>query len=78
MQTEKLILDHCSQRDEVEEFSKALPYVGISIFTATLIVKAINLSDLSWLMVASQKGDSISISDFQGDEQSDCLNTVMT
>lgn len=47
MQAEELILDDSGQRDEVEEFSQAFPNIGISIFAATLIVKAIDLSDLS-------------------------------
>ena len=41
MEAENLILDDCSQREEVEELSELLPYVGVTVFTKALIVKAI-------------------------------------
>ena len=46
VQAKELILDDSSERDEVKEFGEAFPDIGVSIFAATLFVKAIDLSDL--------------------------------
>ena len=47
MEAEYLLFNDCSEREVVKEISEVLPDIGISIFPETLIVKSIDLSDLS-------------------------------
>jgi len=61
---EYLIGNNSSQRKIIKELSEILPDIGITIFSVTLIVKAVDLSDLSAFVVSSEKSDSVSISDF--------------
>ena len=49
-----LSINKCCQRKVVKEISEVLPDIGIAIFSETLVIEAIDLSDLSALMVASQ------------------------
>jgi len=53
MEAEKLVFYNCSQRQEVEEFCEAFPNVGIAIFAAAFIIKAVDLSYLPRFMVSS-------------------------
>lgn len=46
MKAEELILNDSSEGKVIEELSQALPYVGVSVLAAALIVKSINLRDL--------------------------------
>ena len=39
------------------------PHIGVAILAQTLIVKAIDLGDLSCLMVATQNGNSAGVAD---------------
>ena len=47
MKTKELVLYNCSEREEVEEVSEALPHVGVAILPGALVVETIDLSDLS-------------------------------
>lgn len=78
MQTEELILDNCSQGKVIEEFSEAFPDVGVAVFSTALIVKSIDLSDLSGLMISSEDGDSVFVSDFESEEEGDGLDGMVT
>lgn len=77
MQTENLRSNNCSQRKVVEQLSKLLPNFSISILSQAFIIKPVNLSDLSALMISSEDSQSLWISDFQSNKQSDSLNWVI-
>ena len=49
----------------VEDFSAISPYGDASIFTETLIVKTVDLGNLTRLMIPSNQCDSVWISDLQ-------------
>jgi hypothetical protein len=66
MQAKELVLDNCSKGQEVKEFSQAPPDVGITVLPAALIIKSIDLSNLSRFMVSSQNSYPILVSNFQG------------
>jgi len=54
-----LSVDECSERQVVKQIGKVLPHVCVAVLAQTLIVEAINLSDLSALVVATKNGDAI-------------------
>lgn len=77
MQTEELILNHGCERKVVKKFGEALPDVRVAVFSGALVVEAIDLSDLSGLVISSEDGDSVFVADFKGEEESDCLDRVV-
>ena len=74
MKAENIALDNSSQRKVVEEVGEGLPDLGITILTKALIVESIHLGDLLGFVVASQNGDSLRMSDFVADQESDGLD----
>ena len=50
----------------------------MAIFAQTLIIEAVNLSDLARLVVAAQNRDAVRIAHLQRNEKGDRLDTVMT
>ena len=77
MQTEDLIVDQRRQGQIIEQVREKLPNVGIPILSQTLVVEPINLGDLPRLVVTPEDGHSISVTEFQGDEQGDGLDRVV-
>ena len=53
------------------------PYVGISVFSQALVIKPVHLRYLSALMISSENGYAIPVSQFQSDEKGDCLYGVV-
>lgn len=65
-------------RGPQDSWGTLLPDIRISVFTQTLIVETVNLRDLSRLVVASQDGDSLWVSNLQGYEQGDRLHRIIS
>lgn len=78
MEAEELILHDCSERQVIKQLSEALPDIGVAVFAGALIIEAIDLSDLSGLMIASEDGDSIFVPDLECDEQGDSFYGVVS
>ena len=76
MHTEDLLVDYSRDGQEIEYFSKAPPYIKRTIFTNALIIKPVYLSDESTLMIASQQGNPIFVSDLKCKQHQKCLNTI--
>ena len=47
VEAEDLVLDDCCERQQVKQVSEVLPNVGISVLPEALVVKAVNLCNLS-------------------------------
>ena len=41
MQAEDLVLNHCSQGQEVEELRELFPHVGVSVLAQTFVVESV-------------------------------------
>ena len=54
-----LAIHQSCQWEVVEEVSEVFPYVGVAIFSKTLIVETIHLCNLPTLMIATKYGNSI-------------------
>ena len=52
-------IHQCCQREVVKEISEIFPHVGIAILSQALVIKPVDLSDLSALMVATKDSDSV-------------------
>ena len=77
METEDLIVDERGEREKVEEIGKELPHIGIPIFAETLIVEAVDLRDLTRLVVAAEDGDPAWVADLERDQESNGLDGVI-
>ncbi len=78
MEAEKLIFDNGREGQVIEEFSEAFPDIWITIFAAAFIIEAVYLRDLPWFMVSSEDGDSIFVSDLEGDQEGDGFDAVVS
>lgn len=73
MQAEYTTSYNSCHGQKVKSVGEVFPDVRISVLSKTFVVKAIDLSDLPTLMVASQNCDAIPVSDFQSYKKSNCL-----
>jgi hypothetical protein len=78
MKTENLVIDQGSEGEVVKEVGEILPDISVSVFAKTFVVETVDLGDLTGLVVSSEDGDSLRVSDLEGDEKSDGLNRVVT
>ena len=77
MHAENFVVDDSCQRQIVEYFSAVSPDIDWTVLAQALVVEAINLSDLSALVVASDQRDAFWVADLQGEQKQKCLNRVV-
>lgn len=77
METKDLVFNERCQWEIVKEVSEIFPHRGVSILAKTLVIKAVDLSDLSGLMVSSEDCDSIFESNLQSDKKRDGFHRVI-
>jgi hypothetical protein len=77
VQAEDLLLDERRERQVIEQVREVLPHVCVPVFPEALIVESVDLRDLARLVVASQDGDAIAITNFQCDEERHRLDRVV-
>ncbi len=53
MKAEEAVLNDCRDWEEVEQMCEAVPDIGVPVFTAAFIVKAVYLGNLPGLVVSS-------------------------
>lgn len=77
METEDLVVDEGGQWKVVEEVGKVFPDIGIAVFSKTFVVEAVYLGNLSGFVVATQDGDTVTVSHFESYEQCNGLDRVV-
>ena len=60
-----LSINQGSQRQVVKEVCEVLPHVGIAVFPQALVIEAVDLCDLSALVVSPQYRDALWESDLR-------------
>ena len=78
METEDVAFNNTCEWQVVEQRSEVLPDVGISVLSKAFIIETVDLGDLLALVVTSEDGDSVRVSDLEGDEESHSLNGVVS
>ena len=73
-----MVVDKGSKGEVIKEVCEVLPYVRIAVFSETFIVEPIDLCDLAGLVVATEDGDALRISDFKGNKESDSFDGIVT
>lgn len=62
----------------VEGVREVLPDVGIAVFSKALIVKSIYLRNLATLVIAPENGNTVPMTDLEGDEQRDGFQRIIS
>lgn len=78
MKTEDITFNNSGEWKIIKERGEILPDVGVTILSKALVVESIDLSDLLTLVIASQDGDTIGVSDLASDKECDGLNRVVS
>ena len=77
MEAEDLVVDQRGEGEVVEEVGEVFPHVGVAVLAQALVVEAVDLRDLAGLVVATEDGDALRVSDFESDEERDRLDRVV-
>jgi len=78
VEAEDLIVDKGGEGEVIEQVGEVFPYVCIAVLSKTLIIEAIDLSDLTGFVIATEDCDALGVSNFKSNEQCDGLNRVIT
>jgi hypothetical protein len=77
VQTEDLVFYQSSEGEIVEEVGEVFPHVGVAVFAEALVIEAVDLRDLSGLVVSTEDGDTLGVTDLQADQEGHSLNGVV-
>jgi len=78
VKAEDLVVNESGKREVVEEVGEVLPYVCVTVLAEALIVEAVDLGDLTGLVVSSENSDTLWVANLEGDEKGDCLDGVVS
>jgi len=78
MQTEYTIGNNGRHWKVIKGVSEMFPHVGVSVLSKALVVKAIDLSNLATFVVSPEDRNTVSVSDFQSNEQRHCFQRVIS
>ena len=73
---EDLAVDDGREREIVEDFRAVAPDGDGAVFAQALVVEAVDLSDLTRLVVAPNQHDAVRVADFEREEQEERLDAV--
>ena len=62
MDAEYLVVDDHAQRKKIEHVGEVVPDIGIAVFSCTLRVKSVRLSNAARLMVAADEMNAMGVS----------------
>ena len=62
----------------IEESSEVLPNIGITVLSQALIIESVDLCDLLALVISSQDGDSVWVSDLKSNKEGNGLDWVVS
>lgn len=77
VKAENLVVDEGGQRQVVEEVGEVFPDVSVAVLAQTLVVEAVDLGDLTRLVVAAKNSDALGVSDLESDEKRHRLDGVV-
>ncbi len=75
--TEYLIVDNGCKGKVVEDVCAVSPDIDGTILSQTLVIEAINLCNLSALVISPDKGDALRVSHLEGKQEEESLHRVV-
>lgn len=76
MHAEYFVIDDGGECEVVENVGAVAPDVDGAELPEALVIKAVDLSDLSAFVVAPDEGDTLGVPHFEGDEEQEGLDRV--
>jgi len=76
MHSKDLIVDQSRKTQVVKDFRAVSPYIDRTILFETFVVKAIDLSDLSTFVVASNQCDAVRVAHLESKEEEEGFDRV--
>ena len=67
-----------AQGEIIKDLATPPPNVRTRVLSLTLVVKAINLSDLTRLMVSTDERDAFGVTNFESEQEEECFYRVET
>lgn len=78
VEAKDLVVDEGGEGKVVEKVGEVLPHVCISILSEAFVVETVHLSNLARFVVATEDGDPLWVSDFQGHKEGHGLDGVVS
>lgn len=73
-----LVLNQSGNGKVVEQVGEHLPNVAVSVFPEAFVVETVDLCDLTALVISSENGDPVAVSDLEGYQKRHRLDRVVT
>ena len=77
MDAENFVVDDGGKGQVVEDFGAVAPDVDRAVFAEALVVESVDLSDLTRLVIASDQGDTLRVTNFQGEQKKERLDRIV-
>ena len=76
MNAENLSVDDGAEREIVEDFRAVAPDGDGTVLAQTFVVEAVDLSDLSRLVITAYQHNSVGVTNFEGEEKQKRFHAV--
>lgn len=74
MKAENFLFNDSGKRKVIKEVCEVFPNISVTVLPQALIIKTVDLCDLSRFVISTEYRDSILVADLEAHEKSDSLN----